>query len=295
MVPVLEGRTRAGQPRRQAHLSRPAFQGGRRGNLRNSASPPRARHRGRRRLCDLRSVRGSSHSSRHRRVSRLEVVPDLFQTQTHPALDRSERQAEKVGYLRVRVTGKVRQLQYLQLLGREGVEGLPDLVALRVPQRLRKGFARLRAWGRGFDLFLHPAPARLGTDLVYTAVVHYGEQPGPNAAAICTIAASASPDFQKRVLCQVFGSLTFPHHPVGQGEGCAAVTVIQRRKRLGVSRLDQGDQIFVSKNQVLSSPFSHTLILRQYGRSGSAQYLNLRTGNSISEESCWHIVVVPNL
>src|ERR671910_919557 len=101
----------------------------------------------------------------------------------------------------MRVPGKVRQLQYLELLGREGVEGLLDLVALRVPQGLRKGLARLGAWGRGFDLFLRP----------------------------------------------VLRGLTFPHHPVGKGEGCAAVTVIQRRKRLGVSRLDQGDQILVSK------------------------------------------------
>src|SRR5215216_3836552 len=188
----------------------------------------------------------------------------------------------------MRVPGKVRQLQYLELFGREGVKGLPDLVALRVLQGLREGLARLGAWGRSFDLFLRPAPARLGTDLVYAAVVHYGEDPGPHAATLRTIAASAPPDFQERVLRQVFGGLTLPHHPVGQGEGCAAVTIVQRRKRLGVSRLDQRDQILVSKNQVLSSPFRHTLILRQYGQSGSARYLNLRTGNSISEEPCWH-------
>src|SRR5215210_8449064 len=115
----------------------------------------------------------------------------------------------------MRVPGKVRQLQYLELLGRKGVEGLPDLVALRVPPGLSEGLARLGAWGRSFDLFLCPAPARLGTDLVYAAVVHYGEDPGPHAAAICTIAASAPPDFQERVLRQVFRSLTFPHHPVG--------------------------------------------------------------------------------
>src|SRR5829696_1387458 len=169
----------------------------------------------------------------------------------------------------MRVPGKVRQLQYLELLGREGVKGLPDLVALRVPQGLREGLARLGAWGRGFDLFLRPPPARLGTDLVYAAVVHYGEDPGPHAAAICTIAASAPPDFQERVLRQVFGGLTLPHHPVGQREGCAAVAVVERRKRLGVGRLDQRDQILIRENKVVSSPFSHTLILRQCGQSGS--------------------------
>ena len=33
--------------------------------------------------------------------------------------------------------------------------------------------------------------------------------------------------------------------------------------------LDQGDQIFIRENMVVSSPFSHALILRQYGQSGS--------------------------
>jgi hypothetical protein len=71
--------------------------------------------------------------------------------------------------------------------------------------------------------------------------------------------------------------LTFPHHPVGQGEGRAAVAIIERRKRLGVSALDKGDQILISENQILSSPVGHTLILRQYGCPGSAQDPNLST------------------
>src|SRR5918993_4888333 len=128
----------------------------------------------------------------------------------------------------MRVPGKVRQLQYLELLGWEGIKGLSDLVALRVPQGLCKGLARLGAWSQGFDLFLRPAPARLRTDLIYAAVVHYGEDPGPHAAAICTIATSAPPDFQERVLHQVFGSLALAHNAVGQGEGSVAVAGVER-------------------------------------------------------------------
>src|SRR5919112_1330756 len=157
----------------------------------------------------------------------------------------------------MRVPGKVRQLQNLELLGREGVEGLPDLVALRVPQGLRKGLARLGAWGRGFDLFLRPAPARLGTDLVYTAVVHYGEDPGPNAAALRAIAASAPPDLQERILRKVFGGLTLPHHPVGQGEGSVAVAVVEGGENLGGAPPAGGGQNFFCPKQGVSPPTPH--------------------------------------
>src|SRR5215217_8193390 len=118
----------------------------------------------------------------------------------------------------MRVPGKVRQLQYLELLGREGVKGLPDLVALRVPQGLREGLARLGAWSRGFDLVLCPAPARLGTDLIYAAVANYGEDPGPHTTALGPIAFGGAPEFEEGVLGEVFGGLTLPHHPVSQGE-----------------------------------------------------------------------------
>src|SRR5918995_6986254 len=150
----------------------------------------------------------------------------------------------------MRIRRKVRQLQYLELLGREGVKGLPDLVALRVPQGLREGLARLGVWGRGFDLFLCPAPARLGTDLVYAAVVDYGEDQGPHAAALRTIAASAPPDLQERVLRQVFGGLTLPHHPVSQGEGCAAVAVVERRQPPRGRRPRQGGPNLLPGNKV---------------------------------------------
>src|SRR5215211_571550 len=160
------------------------------------------------------------------------------------------------------VPGKVRQFQYLELLGREGVQGLPDLVALRVPPGLRERLTRLGALGRGFDPFLRLAPARLGAELVYAAIVDYGENPGPHAPPLRPIAARTSPDFQERVLSQVLGRLTFPHHPVSQGEGRLAVAVVERRESVGVARLDKGDQILVRKNKVLSSPVSHVLILR---------------------------------
>src|SRR5215203_6527157 len=154
----------------------------------------------------------------------------------------------------MRVPGKVRQLQYLELLGWEGIKGLSDLVALRVPPRLHEDLARLGAWSQGFDLFLHPAPARLGTDLVYAAVANYGEQPNPNAASIRTIAASAPPEFQERVLRQVFGSPALPHHPIGQGEGSVAVAVVEDGERLGVVLPDERDQILVRQEQVPSPP-----------------------------------------
>src|SRR5215210_6921851 len=157
----------------------------------------------------------------------------------------------------MRVPGEVRQLQYLQLLWREGVKGLPDLVALRVPQGLRKGLARLGAWSRGFDLFLRPAPARLGTDLVYAAVANYREDPGPNAATLGPIACGGAPELEEGVLGEVLGSLALAHNAVGQGEGSVAVAVVEDGERLGVALPNEGDQILVCQEQVLSPPTPH--------------------------------------
>src|SRR5215218_4789850 len=97
----------------------------------------------------------------------------------------------------------------------------------------------------------------MGTDLVYTAVVDNGEDPGPNAASLRTIIASAPPDFQERVLRQVFGGLTLPHHPVSQGEGSVAVAVVEGGESLGVALPDEGDQILVCRERVLSPPIPH--------------------------------------
>src|SRR5919112_3627658 len=157
----------------------------------------------------------------------------------------------------MRVPGKVRQLQYLELLGREGVEGLPDLVALRVPQGLREGLARLGAWSRGFERFLRPAPTRLGTDLVYAAVANYGEQPGAHAAALGPIACGRAPELEEGVLDEVLGSLALAHNAVGQGEGGAAVAVVEDGERLGVALPYERDHILVRQEQVLSSPTTY--------------------------------------
>src|SRR5918993_2999102 len=151
----------------------------------------------------------------------------------------------------MRVPGKVRQLQYLELLGWEGIKGLSDLVALRVPQGLCKGLARLGAWSQGFDLFLRPAPARLGTDLIYAAVANYGEDPGAHAAALGPIAFGGAPEFEEGVLGEVLGSLALAHNAVGQGEGSVAVAGVERGGSPRVGLPHEGDQNFVFQEEGL--------------------------------------------
>jgi hypothetical protein len=104
---------------------------------------------------------------------------------------------------------------------------------------------------------LRPAPARLGTDLVYTAVANYGEDPGPNAAALGSKACGGAPEFEEGVLGKVLGSLALAHNAVGQGEGCVAVALVEGGERLGVALPDEGDQILVCREQVLSPPTPH--------------------------------------
>ena len=103
-----------------------------------------------------------------------------------------------------------------------------------------------------------------GTPASYTVPkTPWGDpDPGPHATPFGAVAACVSPDFQEGVLGEVFGRLAFAHHPVGEGEGGAVVAVVERGERLGVRRLDEGDQVLVGKNKVLSSPVRHTLILR---------------------------------
>jgi hypothetical protein len=86
----------------------------------------------------------------------VEVLSDLLQTQPHPAFYRPERQVQKVGYLHVGVPREVRQLQHLELLRRQTLQGLPDLGSLGVAPGLDESLAWLR--GRscclGSDLVL---------------------------------------------------------------------------------------------------------------------------------------------
>ena len=145
----------------------------------------------------------------------------------------------------------------LSCVGRESVQRIPDLVTLRVAPGLREGLARLGAWSRGFDPVLHPSPARMGTELVYTAVADYGEQPSPNAAALGPIACGRAPELEEGVLDEVLGSLALAHNAVGQGEGGAAVAVVEDGERLSVALPDEGDQILVRQEQVLSPPIPY--------------------------------------
>jgi hypothetical protein len=79
-----------------------------------------------------------------------------------------------------------------------------------------------------------------------------GEDPCPHVAALGPIACGRAPDFQEGVLDEVLGSLALAHKAVGQGEGGAAVAVVEDGERLGVAPPDEGDQILVRQEQVLS-------------------------------------------
>ena len=115
-------------------------------------------------------------------------------------------------------------------------------------------------WERGAEASILScvlSPARMGTELVYTAVADYGEQPGPNAAALGPIACGGAPELEEGVLDEVLGSLALAHNAVGQGEGGAAVAVVEDGERLGVALPDEGDQILVRQEQVLSPPIPY--------------------------------------
>jgi hypothetical protein len=65
--------------------------------------------------------------------------------------------------------------------------------------------------------------------------VDYRQDPGPHAPPFGPVARRPPPDLDKSVLDQVLGRLPLAHHPVGQGEGRAAVAIIQRGERASAS------------------------------------------------------------
>ena len=68
---------------------------------------------------------------------------------------------------------------------------------------------------------------------------------------------------------EALGCLPLAHHPVRQRVGSPAVPVVEHSERLGVAPSDEGDQILVRKEQVLSLPIRHSSIVRQSRRVGS--------------------------
>src|SRR5215218_5502109 len=68
------------------------------------------------------------------------------------------------------------------------------------------------------------------------------------------------PHTNEGVLRQVLGRLAFAHHTVGQGEGGAAVAVVEQGQRLRAAAVaDTGNQILLGEERVASSVGSHTV------------------------------------
>jgi hypothetical protein len=68
------------------------------------------------------------------------------------------------------------------------------------------------------------------------------------------MAFGGAPEFEEGVLCEVLGSLALAHNAVGQGKGSVAVAIVEDGERLGVALPNEGDQILVCQEYVLSPP-----------------------------------------
>src|SRR3712207_3329308 len=148
-------------------------------------------------------------------------------------------------------------------------QGLAHLLALGVAPALGKRLARLGLWRRSLDLLLRPAAAGERPELIDAPVVDYGEQPGPDAAPVRPVARSRPPELEEGLLREVLGCLPLAHHPVRQRVGSPAVAVVEGGEGLGVALRDEGDQILVRQEKVLSPPIRHASILRHLGSAGS--------------------------
>src|SRR3712207_2788092 len=206
---------------------------------------------------------------RYRHVFGVEVVLYLLETEPHPPLHRPQRHPQQLGDLHVGVAREVRELKDLQLLRREGAEGLAHLISLGVAPGLGERVARLGPRRGGLDLVLRPAAACERAQLVYPAVVDYREDPGPHAASLSPVAPGAPPDPEQGVLDQVLGRLLLAHHPVGEGVGGAGVAVVKQREGLRIARPHERDELLVGQERVLSLAVCHARILRHGSSPGS--------------------------
>jgi hypothetical protein len=108
-------------------------------------------------------------------LPKLGVIAQLLESESHAPLHSAERQAQALGYLRVRQLGEVGELEDLALRVREDQEGFlhpsPSVFAPGVGE----GFARLSHWSLGLGLLPRAPMGRLRTQPVYALIADPAE------------------------------------------------------------------------------------------------------------------------
>src|SRR5215208_2245361 len=168
-------------------------------------------------------------------LPKLGVFAQLLESESHAPLHSAERQAQALGYLRVRQLGEVAEREDLALLVGDLPEGLAQQIPVEVAPGLREDLARLRPRSLGFGLLLRPPAGRLRAQPVYALVADHGEHPGAYAASLCPVAARRAPDLQEDLLRQVLGVLLVAGQPAGERVGRTGVAVVEGAEGEGVA------------------------------------------------------------
>src|SRR5256886_5340465 len=180
-------------------------------------------------------------------ASPAEVGPHLLERKAHPAFQGAERPPGHVRNLDMGVTAEVGELDDLALLGGKTGQCVTDRGALERKGDLTPGIGgRLRVRDVWLELALLALAAAAPAQIVNASILHGGQQPGAQRAALRVEACGAIPHVHERVLDRVLRSSRVAQHSHrhAKREGC--VTVVKLSEGLMVAGREPRGQLLVT-------------------------------------------------